>query len=560
MHVGKLEIGRHRPPVFLAELSGNHNGDLDRALAVIDAMADAGAHAIKLQTYTADTMTIDVDRPDFMVGQESELWAGHTLHELYEIAHTPWEWHEALFERAAARGMECLSTPFDVTAVDFLESLDAPAYKVASFESTDHALVRRIAETGKPMIISTGMSSLAEIAETVEVARDAGCEELMLLKCTSAYPSSPTDSHLATIPHLREAFSCEVGLSDHTLGIAVPVAAVTLGATLIEKHVTLRRADGGVDSAFSLEPDEVRRLVEQTEIARQALGHVQYDPVESEKKSLRFRRSLYVVEDVAAGEAFTAPMSGRSGPGSASPPSTSQPCWAAPRPTGSNGVRRWAGTCWPDSGSRLAAAGIGQTVQRWTSTARPFSSPVAPARSATPSWTSCWRDGPTPSSGCCPRDELKQHEMRIRVDSGQVRYFIGDIRDRDRLTRAAQGADIIVHAAAMKQVPACEYNPMEAVATNVLGAQNIVDSAIDAGVEQVVALSTDKAVNPVNLYGATKLCEEKIIVQGNAYAAQSNTRLSCVRYGNVVGSRGSVVPVFRQQLAETDGSPSPTSG
>ena len=306
MHIGTLEIGRHRPPVFLAELSGNHNGDLDRALAIIDAMADAGAHAIKLQTYTADTMTIDVDRPEFTVGDESELWAGHTLHELYEIAHTPWEWHEALFERAAARGMECLSTPFDATAVDFLESLDAPAYKVASFESTDHALVRRIAQTGKPMIISTGLSSLAEIAETVDVARDAGCEELLLLKCTSAYPSSPADSNLATIPHLREAFSCEVGLSDHTLGIAVPVAAVTLGATLIEKHVTLRRADGGVDSAFSLEPAEVRQLVDQTEISRQALGHVQYDPMESEKQSLQFRRSLYVVADVAAGEVFTA--------------------------------------------------------------------------------------------------------------------------------------------------------------------------------------------------------------------------------------------------------------
>ena len=194
MQIGKLEIGRHQSPVFLAELSGNHNGDLDRALAVIDAMADAGAHAIKLQTYTADTMTIDVDRPDFTVGPESDLWAGHTLHELYEIAHTPWEWHQTLFQRAAARGMECLSTPFDVTAVDFLESLHAPAYKVASFESTDHALVRRIAKTGKPMIISTGMSSLAEIAETVEVARDAGCGELMLLKCTSAYPASPTDS------------------------------------------------------------------------------------------------------------------------------------------------------------------------------------------------------------------------------------------------------------------------------------------------------------------------------------------------------------------------------
>lgn len=302
MKIGKLEIGQHCPPVFLAELSGNHNGDLDRALAVVDAMAEAGAHALKLQTYTADTMTIDVDRPEFVVGEDSELWTGYTLHQLYEIAHTPWEWHEPIMERARSRGMECFSTPFDSTAVDFLESLDVPAYKIASFESTDHALVRRVAETGKPVIISTGLSSLAEIAETVDVVRDAGCEELMLLKCTSAYPSSPADSHLATIPHMREAFMCEVGLSDHTLGVAVPVAAVTLGATLVEKHVTLLRADGGVDSAFSLEPDEVRQLVQQTEIAWQSVGEVRYTPVPSERKSMKFRRSLYVVEDVEPGE------------------------------------------------------------------------------------------------------------------------------------------------------------------------------------------------------------------------------------------------------------------
>ena len=252
--ISQRAIGADQPPFIIAEMSGNHNQSLDRALEIVDAAAATGAHALKIQTYTADTMTLDLSEGEFFVSDKKNLWQGKTLYELYDEAHTPWEWHAAIFERARARGIIPFSTPFDASAVDFLESLDAPCYKIASFENTDLPLIRRVAATGKPMIISTGMASISELDETVRAARAAGCRDLVLLKCTSTYPATPVDSHLLTIPHMRDLFGCEVGLSDHTMGIGVSVASVALGATVIEKHFTLARADGGVDSMFSMEP------------------------------------------------------------------------------------------------------------------------------------------------------------------------------------------------------------------------------------------------------------------------------------------------------------------
>lgn len=303
--IGGRAVGRGAAPFFIAEMSGNHNASLDRALQIVDAIADTGAHALKLQTYTADTMTLDIREGDFVIDDAKSLWAGRSLYDLYEEAHTPWDWHGPIFERAKKRGMLAFSTPFDATAVDFLADLDVPCYKIASFENADHALIRKAASKGKPLIISTGMASLSEIGETVAAAREAGCEQIVLLKCTSAYPALPSDINLMSIPHLREAFGTEVGLSDHTLGIGVAVAAVALGATVIEKHVTLRRADGGVDSAFSLEPDEVRMLIEETAKAQQAIGGVRYGTGLQEEGSVRFRRSLYVVKDMQAGDVFS---------------------------------------------------------------------------------------------------------------------------------------------------------------------------------------------------------------------------------------------------------------
>ena len=303
--IGKRPIGGDAPPFVIAEMSGNHNQSLERALAIVDAAAEAGAHALKLQTYTADTMTIDCDAEGFRIDDPHSLWAGRKLHELYQEAYTPWDWHRPIMDRCAEHGMLCFSTPFDETAVDFLQSLDVPCFKVASFENTDLPLIRKIAATGKPMIISTGMASVAELDETVRTAREAGCEHLVLLKCTSTYPATPANSKVRTIPPLRELFGCEVGLSDHTMGVGAAVAAVALGATVIEKHFTLCRADGGVDSAFSLEPDELHSLVVETERAWQALGGVKYGVGEAEQKSLAFRRSLYVVEDVPAGGVLT---------------------------------------------------------------------------------------------------------------------------------------------------------------------------------------------------------------------------------------------------------------
>ena len=289
-------------PFVIAEMSGNHNQSLERALAIVEAAADAGAHAIKLQTYTADTMTLNVGGPGFIIEDEKSLWNGRTLYELYEEAHTPWEWHEPIMKRANELGMLCFSTPFDETAVDFLEELNVPAYKISSAEITHLPLVKKVASTNKPMFISTGMASAKEIDEVFYTAKMAGCEQVVLLKCTSTYPASPGDTNVLTIPHMRELFGCEVGLSDHTMGVGSAVAAVAHGATVIEKHFTLRRADGGVDSAFSLEPEEMKQLVIETERAWQSLGKVTYGPTEAEKNSIAYRRSLYISEDMKQGE------------------------------------------------------------------------------------------------------------------------------------------------------------------------------------------------------------------------------------------------------------------
>jgi len=305
MKIGDRSIGSHARPFVIAEMSGNHNQSLERALAIVDAAAEAGAHALKLQTYTADTMTLPVSTGEFFIDDEDSLWHGQSLHELYQVASTPWEWHAEIFERARERGLIAFSTPFDESAVDFLEDLDVPCYKIASFENAHLPLIRKVAETGKPMIISTGMATLAELDETVREARRGGCEDLVLLKCTSSYPATPENSNLNTIPHLSDLFNCEVGLSDHTLGIGVAVASVALGATVIEKHFTLDRAAGGVDSAFSMEPSEIRSLIEETDRAWQALGDVQYGPIPAEESFMRFRRSIYIAEDIAAGEVLT---------------------------------------------------------------------------------------------------------------------------------------------------------------------------------------------------------------------------------------------------------------
>ncbi|MBV4494300.1 pseudaminic acid synthase [Pseudomonas sp. SWRI12] len=303
--IGQRSIGADAPPFIIAEMSGNHNQSLEVALQIVEAAARAGAHALKLQTYTADTMTLDLSEGEFFIKDLNSLWAGTSLYDLYQKAHTPWEWHAPIFARAKALGMLAFSTPFDETSVGFLESLDVPAYKIASFENTDLPLIRRVAATGKPLIISTGMASIAELDETVRTAREAGCKDLVLLKCTSTYPATPANSNVRTIPHLRELFGCEVGLSDHSMGVGVSVAAVALGATVIEKHFTLDRAAGGVDASFSLEPAELAALVVETERAWQAMGQVRYGVTEAEQKSLVYRRSLYVTQDMAAGEVFT---------------------------------------------------------------------------------------------------------------------------------------------------------------------------------------------------------------------------------------------------------------
>jgi pseudaminic acid synthase len=300
--IGGVMVGEGFAPLIVAELSGNHNGSLERALEIIDAVARSGAQALKLQTYTADTMTLDKAEGEFAVSDRTSPWYGRTLYSLYREAATPWEWHAALFKRARDAGLVAFSSAFDATAVDFLESLDVPAYKIASFENLDLPLIRTVAATGKPVILSTGMATLAEIDEAVRTVRAAGCRDLILLKCTSSYPAPPSSSNLATIPHLRAMFGCPVGLSDHTLGIGAAIASVALGATVIEKHVTLRRAEGGVDSSFSMEPQELAQLVSETRAAWQAIGTVATGPTEQERPSLMFRRSLYICADLRAGD------------------------------------------------------------------------------------------------------------------------------------------------------------------------------------------------------------------------------------------------------------------
>lgn len=302
MLICNREIGLNSPPFVIAEMSGNHNQSIDRALEIVDVIARSGAHALKIQTYTPDTMTLDMDEREFHIGDPASPWVGTSLYKLYEEAYTPWEWHKQIFDRARKLGLIPFSSPFDDTAVDFLESLKVPCYKIASFENTDLPLIRRVAATGKPLIISTGMATIAELDETVSAARDEGCKDLILLKCTSTYPASPEYTNIKTIPHLREMFGCEVGLSDHTLGVGVSIASVSLGATVIEKHFTLRRDDGGVDSTFSMEPSEMAQLVVETKRAWQSLGHISYGPTAAEKKSIQFRRSLYIVKKMRAGD------------------------------------------------------------------------------------------------------------------------------------------------------------------------------------------------------------------------------------------------------------------
>jgi pseudaminic acid synthase len=298
-------VGREAPPFIVAEMSGNHNQSLDRALQIVDAAAEAGAHALKMQTYTADTMTLNINEGEFFINDPKSLWHGTSLYSLYDQAHTPWEWHQAIFKRCAERKLIAFSTPFDDTSVEFLEELHAPCYKIASCENTDAVLLRKVAATGKPIIISTGTETLTELAETVETVRSAGCKDLALLKCTSSYPATPDELNISTIPFIRETFGVEVGLSDHTLGIGVAIASIALGATIVEKHLTLRRSEGGVDSAFSSEPEELRALVEESLKGWQAIGATQFGPTEREMDALRHRRTLYVSENIQEGEVFT---------------------------------------------------------------------------------------------------------------------------------------------------------------------------------------------------------------------------------------------------------------
>lgn len=303
--IASRPIGSDSPPYLIAEMSGNHNQSLERALELVDAAADSGADAIKLQTYRADTMAINVDKEEFRINNPDSLWDKSKLYDLYEKAHTPWEWHPYIFERAKKNGIDCFSSPFDETAVDFLEKLDAPAYKIASFENTHIPLIKKVAQTQKPIIISTGMASIAELANAVTAVRSCGNENLILLKCTSSYPASPENSNLRTISHLNHLFNVQVGLSDHTLGIGAAVASVTLGATIIEKHFTLSRDDGGVDSAFSLEPSEFKFLRSETLSAWQSLGHIHYGPTSQELDSKKFRRSIYAKRNISVGEVFS---------------------------------------------------------------------------------------------------------------------------------------------------------------------------------------------------------------------------------------------------------------
>lgn len=304
MEISGRRIGADQPCYIIAEMSANHGRSFEKAKELILAAKTAGADAVKLQTYTPDTLTIDCRRPEFCIGKGT-LWEGQNLYDLYGEAFTPWDWQPELKREAESLGMHCFSTPFDDTSVDFLERMNVPAHKIASFELVDTQLLKKVAATGRPVIMSTGMASFSEVEEAVQTLRSAGCTQLALLKCTSAYPSLPEDMNLRTITHMAASFNLPVGLSDHSMGIAVPVAAVALGACIIEKHLTLRRSDGGPDSAFSLQPEEFRAMVDAVRSAELALGSVNYELTEDEKASRAFRRSLFVVKDMKAGEAFT---------------------------------------------------------------------------------------------------------------------------------------------------------------------------------------------------------------------------------------------------------------
>ena len=304
LKIGDFIINENSRPFIIAEMSGNHNQSIDRALEIIDAAAKCGADAVKLQTYTPDTMTIDHDKGLFYIDDPKSLWNGNTLYDLYKTAHTPWEWHKQIFDRAKEKGIMIFSTPFDASSVDFLETLDVPAYKIASFENKDWELLKKVAKTKKPVIMSTGASTISEISESVAVLKKNGCNDIILLKCTSTYPATPESTNLKTIPHMRNIFDCFTGLSDHTMGIGVPIASVAFGAKVIEKHFTLNRSDGGVDSDFSIEPNELKSLVEECKRAHQSLGKVSYDILKDEESSLRFKRSIYVVKDISKGEKF----------------------------------------------------------------------------------------------------------------------------------------------------------------------------------------------------------------------------------------------------------------
>lgn len=303
--LGKFTIGLNHPPFIIAEMSGNHNQSLDRALAIVDSAAKTGAQALKIQTYTQDTMTLNLSHGEFFIQDKNSLWKGRSLYDLYGEAMTPWEWHKAIKDRCESQGMEFFSTPFDLTAVDFLEDLGVSFYKIASFENTDIRLIKRVARTKKPIIISTGMATVSELGEAVEAIRSEGNNQIILLKCTSSYPSTPKDANLKTIQALRDIFSVEVGLSDHTMGIGVAIASIPLGASVVEKHFTLDRKEGGVDSAFSMEPHEFKQMVEECRVAWQSIGRVSFERSESEKKSIIFRRSIYFSKDLKAGEVIT---------------------------------------------------------------------------------------------------------------------------------------------------------------------------------------------------------------------------------------------------------------
>jgi len=306
MKISNKFIGKEHKPFIIAEMSGNHNQSLDRALKIVEAAAASGVDALKLQTYTPDTMTLDISEREFFIEDKNSLWQGESLYNLYKKAYTPWEWHKPIFDRCKELGIIGFSTPFDFTAVDFLEELDVPCYKIASFENIDIPLLKKIAKIGKPVIISSGMTILEELSESIETLKNNGCKDIVLLKCTSSYPASPENTNILTIPDMKQRFlDCEIGLSDHTMGIGVSVASVALGATVLEKHFTLAKADGGVDSVFSMEPDEMKQLVTESEKVWQALGKVSYEPTEQEKKSIVFRRSLYAVKDIKTGETLT---------------------------------------------------------------------------------------------------------------------------------------------------------------------------------------------------------------------------------------------------------------